>query len=195
MSRKLVGRGAVVSGLLSLLLVAYAVAQPPAEKPAEKPASAPSANGKARNPAAAFSGIVDAIKQTPGCLGVDAAQTASGKQVIFAWFKNREAVLDWYYSDEHQKLMAMLGDEAQTSDPLANVAEGEGPLMCVAAVTWAKPDAAPKSAEGSGDYKPQIPISQISVEVFKPVTVAKTFNGAFSPAEALLQPEMAEATP
>lgn len=182
-------RSAALAGLLSLALVTFAVAQQADDKPADnKPADRPSAsaNGKARNPGAAFDGVLAALKNSPGCYGIETAQTSSGKQVVFAWFKDREAVIDWYYSDAHQQLMGMLGDDAVTTDPLQGVAEGEGPLMCVAAVTWKKPSDSSKPAAEGGDYQPQIPISQISVEVFKPVTAAKAFNGAFSPAEALL---------
>ena len=32
---------------------------------------------------------------------METAQTVSGKQVIFAWFESKEAVLRWYYSGMH----------------------------------------------------------------------------------------------
>lgn len=184
-------RGAGLAGLLSLALVTFTVAQQAADPPAER--AAPSADGGAppRHPGAAFAGLFEALKNSPGCYGIDTAQASSGKQVVFAWFKDREALLDWYYSDAHQQVMALLGDDAITSDPLEGVAEGEGPLMCVAAVTWKKPGEQARPAD-EGDYQPSIPISQISIEVFRPVTSAKAFNGAFSPAEALL-PEPAAA--
>lgn len=35
--------------------------------------------------------LVAALKATPGCLGVETARTGSGKQVIFAWFENKDA--------------------------------------------------------------------------------------------------------
>src|SRR5260221_8847117 len=49
--------------------------------------------------------LVGPLRATPGVLGVDAAQTISGKQVIFAWFENKHAVLNWYNSDVHRQLM------------------------------------------------------------------------------------------
>jgi hypothetical protein len=30
--------------------------------------------------------LVEGLQATPGCLGVETARTAGGKQVIFAWF-------------------------------------------------------------------------------------------------------------
>src|SRR5262245_28351929 len=54
-----------------------------------------------------FPDLVAALKATPGCLGVETARTSSGKQVIFAWFENKKAVLAWYYSDTHQAVKKM----------------------------------------------------------------------------------------
>lgn len=161
-------------------LAVHASAQEPAPHGA-KPAAKAKADG-----GGGYGDIVGHIKETPGCLGVETAMTSSGKQVIFAWFKNREAVLEWYYSDFHQQLMSQLGDSSQFSDPLDGVAEGEGPLMAVAAIT---PRRAPKKragANGAEAAKSQMPVAQISVEVFRPVTKAKSFGGTFSPVAALL---------
>ena len=63
-------------------------------------------NARAQNDApGGFPDLVGMLKATPGVLGVDAARTMSGKQVIFAWFENKQAVLTWYHSEAHQKLM------------------------------------------------------------------------------------------
>src|SRR5260370_42318609 len=48
------------------------------------------------------------LKATPGCLGVETAKTDSGKQVVFAFFENKKAVLAWYNSPTHQKLVGLL---------------------------------------------------------------------------------------
>src|SRR2546422_728630 len=55
-----------------------------------------------------FPDLVGGLKAVPGCLGVETARTASGKNVIFAWFEDKKAVLNWYYSDTHQHAMRML---------------------------------------------------------------------------------------
>jgi hypothetical protein len=39
--------------------------------------------------------LIAMLKNTPGCLGVEAARTMSGKQVLFAWFENKQAVVIW----------------------------------------------------------------------------------------------------
>jgi heme-degrading monooxygenase HmoA len=61
--------------------------------------------GLAQGPPTGFPNVVGALRTTPGCLGVETAQTASGKRVIFAWFENKKALVDWYHGDVHQKAM------------------------------------------------------------------------------------------
>src|SRR3954469_14064975 len=58
---------------------------------------------RGQTPRAARPDLVALLKASPGVLGVDAARTASGKQVVFAWFENKQAMLTWYYSEPHQK--------------------------------------------------------------------------------------------
>ena len=43
-----------------------------------------------------FPDLVGGLQAIEGVLGVETAQTVSGKQVIFAWFESKEAVLRWY---------------------------------------------------------------------------------------------------
>src|SRR5262249_59969263 len=52
--------------------------------------------------------LVAALKASAGCLGVETARTAGGKQAIFAWFENKKALLDWYYSPVPQQLLTQL---------------------------------------------------------------------------------------
>ncbi|MCI0405976.1 MAG: hypothetical protein L0209_07885, partial [candidate division Zixibacteria bacterium] len=60
----------------------------------------PKRSGKAQNGLPDLK-LVEGLKATPGCLGVETARTASGKQVIFAWFEDKKACLKWYYSELH----------------------------------------------------------------------------------------------
>ena len=48
-------------------------------------------------PQQAFPDLVGALKATDGCLGIELARTQSGKNVIFAWFQDKKAMLTWYY--------------------------------------------------------------------------------------------------
>jgi hypothetical protein len=136
-------------------------------------------------PAAALPDIVGAIKATPGCLGVETARTASGKQVIFAWFENKAAVLKWYGSDTHQKLMKQFFPDYNYHKPLKDVADDSGPIMAIASITLA---AKPRFKETS------LPISQIAIELYQPVTGGIYLGGRFAP-DSLKVPKMRDYTP
>ena len=69
--------------------------------------------------------LVGALKATPGVLGVDAAQTLSGKQVIFAWFENKQAVLNWY--NAMHVLMNGSAAAGGVRTPLAGI-KNDGPI-------------------------------------------------------------------
>jgi hypothetical protein len=117
--------------------------------------------------------LVGALRATPGCLGVETARTASGKQVIFAWFENKNAVLTWYYSDTHVALMQQLsGGSARPGGPLADV-PGEGPVLAVASLT---------SSAGAWPGDPGAGFSQIAIELYQPLPGGIAAGGRFGPA-------------
>ena len=99
-----------------------------------KPASAPSASAAAQG----FPDLVSGLKATPGCLGVETAKTDSGKNVIFAWFKDKKAALDWYYSDMHQKAMDTFFPGIPHREPLKDIKDDAGPIMAIASITPGK---------------------------------------------------------
>jgi hypothetical protein len=113
------------------------------------------------------------LKATPGCLGVDAGRTLSGKQVIFAWFENKKAVLTWYYSEGHQRLIKTLasgGNPGRT--PLADIADDSGPILAIASLTLSdKPQ-----VNGV-----QLPVSQIAIELYAPLPGGLAAGGRFAP--------------
>jgi hypothetical protein len=117
--------------------------------------------------------LVGALRATPGCLGVETARTATGKQVIFAWFENKKAVLTWYYSDTHVALMQQLsGGGARPGGPLAGVAD-EGPVLAVASLT-------PSAGAQPGDLRAGF--SQIAIELYQPLPGGIAAGGRFGPA-------------
>jgi hypothetical protein len=118
--------------------------------------------------------LVAALTATPGCLGVETARTASGKQVIFAWFENKQAVLNWYNSDVHRKLMNGFAGGARRPDgPLAGVKDDSGPVLAIASLTM---DAA--AAQG-GDLRAAT--SQIAIELYSPLPGGIAAGGRFAP--------------
>jgi hypothetical protein len=152
--------------------------------------------------------LVKVLLQSPGCLGVETAFTRSRKSAIFAWFKDKESTLDWYYGDFHQTAMMELREaaqaaeasggaefavdgqepELQASEPLAHVKDDVGPILCIATIT--------PSAPGGKQLVPGFgsPISQISIELYAPLPGGIAFNGRFSP-PALQVPHMVELAP
>ncbi|HEY1307553.1 MAG TPA: hypothetical protein VGF24_28565 [Vicinamibacterales bacterium] len=124
-------------------------------------------------PPAGLPDLVGMLKATPGCLGVDAARTMNGKQVIFAWFENKKALLNWYYSPGHQQLIksfASGGNPGRT--PLADIADDSGPILAIASLTLSdKPQ-----VNGV-----QLPVSQIAIELYAPLPGGLSSGGRFAP--------------
>ncbi len=156
-----------------LLGSAMLVAAQPQEQKKDTPKQADPAKGK-KAPDPGLPDLVGALKKSPGCLGVETAQTGSGKQVIFAWFKDKKAVLKWYYSDLHKDLMKRFVPASEYPRPLKDVADESGPIMVIASITPAK--------------KPQfegtpLPISQIAIELYQPLPGGAALGGRFAPGE------------
>ena len=117
-----------------------------------------------------FPDLVGGLQKTPGCLKVDTARTTSGKQVIFAWFENKRAVLTWYYSEPHIAAMRLTGSEPG-GRPLANVPDDDQPVLAVASVTV------------NGNPTPDQPmaLSQIAIELYRPLPGGIAVGGRFGP--------------
>jgi hypothetical protein len=133
-------------------------------------AQAPS---RPQGPPAGFPDLIGMLKATPGVLGVDAAQTMSGKQVIFAWFENKKAALNWYYSEGHQKLVKRLasgGIPGRT--PMVDVPDDGNPILAIASITLSKE---PQVSTV------QLPVSQIAIELYAPLPGGLSVNGRFAP--------------
>lgn len=135
--------------------------------PAVIAAQAPPANG-------GLPDLIGALKATPGVLGVDAAQTMSGKQVIFAWFENKQAVLNWYTSDAHRKLMNSFSSDGRRPDgPLAGIKDDSGPILTIASLTI------DRAKMQNGDLKAAT--TQIAIELYAPLHGGLALGGRFSP--------------
>jgi hypothetical protein len=127
----------------------------------------------AQAPAQKLPDLVGALRATPGVLGVDAGQMASRKQVIFAWFENKQAVLNWFYSDAHQAYMRTITPGASSGrTPLADIADDSGPILAVASLTMSE------TPQVSGV---QMPISQIAIELYAPLPGGLAAGGRFAP--------------
>src|SRR5262245_46608101 len=116
--------------------------------------------------------LVGGLKSTPGVLGVDTARTSSGKMVIFAWFENKKAVLNWYYSDMHQALVKKYSGAARPSGPLSAVAD-DVPVLAVASLTMSQPP--------SEVVDPLAATTQIAIELYTPLPGGLAAGGRFAP--------------
>ena len=123
-------------------------------------------------PAGGFPDLVGALKATPGCLGVETARTSSGKQVIFAWFENKKAVLNWYYSDTHRSVQKMFAPGSGERTPMADIPDDGNPILAIASLT-------PSPAPASGGMP--FAVSQIAIELYRPLPGGLAGGGRFSP--------------
>ncbi len=135
-----------------------------------------------------FPDLVGALKATDGCLGVELARTQSGKNVIFAWFKDKKAMLTWYYSERHQEVMDRIfvdDGETESDKPLEGLGDDFGPIMVIASVTM---------ADESKFDETMLPISQIAIELYAPISGGIFLGGRFAP-EGVAVPKMHDYTP
>lgn len=175
-TRMLRNWASLAAGLLTCGGIAVMALGQEGGKPTAQP---PSARGEL------FPNLIETIKSTEGCLGVEAARTQSGKNVIFAWFANKEAVKRWYYSEYHQQMMKQFFPDAGATPPLRDVPDDVGPIMAIASITMTdKP-----KFDGLS-----LPISQISIELYTPVTGGIFFGSRFAP-DALKVDNMQDFTP
>jgi hypothetical protein len=115
--------------------------------------------------------MLKALKDSPECLGYETAFTSSGKQVIFAWFKDKKAVVTWYRGQLHKDMMGLM-DAEPSRKALTELKEEDGPVLVVASIT---PSLTPK-IDGVN-----LPISQIAIELYKPLPGGVAINGRFAP--------------
>jgi len=141
-------------------------------------------NLRAQNAQAAFPDLAGMLKASPGVLGVEAARTASGKQVIFAWFENKQALLTWYHSEAHQRLMQQFsGDSRRPEGPLTGVPDDGRPVMAIASITMQAPPQ-------NGDLRAAT--TQIAIELYAPLPGGLAAGGRFAPS-AVKVPGLLEA--
>lgn len=118
-----------------------------------------------------FGNLPKMVESSPGCLGVESARTSSGKFAIFAWFENKKAAVTFYNSMGHQSLMKMMPQRSGRA-PLEGVKDPNAPILCIASVTLMdKPDPQTK-----------MPVSQIAIELYTPVSGGFAYGGRFAPA-------------
>lgn len=173
------------SACSAVLAVALAFLVLTASRAGDEPAKSKEPAKGSSSPMQLGRELVEALKKSPGCLGVETAMTGSGKMVIFSWFENKRALIKWYYGDTHQHIMKTFFADTEPAKPLKNVPEDSGPIMAIASLTMAaKPQVKATS----------LPISQIAIEFYQPLPAGVALGGRFSP-EGVKIPQMNGYTP
>ena len=122
--------------------------------------------------------LVRGLKNTDGCLKVITADTSAGTNTIIAWFENKAAVERWYYSNTHKRMMEMVGSSPEDKAPMAHIVDVESPVMVMASITPTK---------GDSVIPGQMPVSQISIELYRPLDAGASVNGRLMPKEIKLE--------
>ena len=117
--------------------------------------------------------LVKAAKELPGCLGVETGRTSSGTLVIFAWFENKKAIVDWYRSEFHQRAMkSAFPDLTIDREPLPDIRDDSGFILAL--VTLKLSNAQPTAAA-------PLPIQSIGIELYTPLPDGVAVGGRFAP--------------
>src|SRR5262249_1550523 len=120
-----------------------------------------------------FSDLLEAARAHPGCLGIDTGQTTSGKQVIFAWFENKAALVSWYKSDAHQKAMKVaFPKQTFNREPLPDTPDNSGQILAIVSL---------KMSENSAPKDAGLPVATIGIELYTPVPGGVAVGGRFAP--------------
>ncbi len=122
-----------------------------------------------------FPGLIDSLKATPGCLGVEPVGTPAGKRAIFAWFEDKRALMRWYSSEAHLRaVQAVFPGYQLRGTTLKELPDNTGPILAIASITLA--DRA-QTGEGAPPFK------QISIEYYTPLAGGIFVGGRFAPAD------------
>lgn len=112
--------------------------------------------------------LAGALDEFPGCLGTERAMTTSGKLAIFAWFENKQALLNWYYGVAHKRAM----EGARAHAPLEHVPDDTGPILVITTIT---PSNQSRLMAG------ELALSQIAIELYQPLPGGHYFGERFAP--------------
>ena len=126
-----------------------------------KSSPAPAAPG----PPAGFPRVLDALRAAPGVLGVETGETAGGRRVIFAWFADKKALVDWYYSEAHQRAMKTLVPAGVPErKPLPDLADETENILAIVSVKFVETG-----------------IASIGIELYGPLPGGIAVGGRFAP--------------
>jgi len=148
-----IGRQAIIA---SLTLTLHATCLAPAHGQSER----------------GFAELLDQARAHPGVLGIETGVASSGKQVIFAWFENKAALVSWYKSEVHQRAMRVAFPERTFNrEPLPDLPADSGQILAI--VSLKRRDTPPPQG-GS-------PAATIGIELYTPLPGGVAVGGRFAP--------------
>jgi len=119
-----------------------------------------------------FTELLDQARAHPGVLGIETGETSSGKQVIFAWFENKEALVSWYKSDVHQRAMKnAFPKRTFDREPLPDLPADSGQILAIVSL---KRRTGPVPEGGT-------PATTIGIELYTPLPGGVAVGGRFAP--------------
>jgi hypothetical protein len=126
--------------------------------------------------------LICALKKLPGCIGVRTAVSSDTRLLVFAWFTDRAAARDWYFSEPHADIVKRFLPDVVFKEPLRCVGDASGPLLVIASFlpeTPDRPDVLKRTGVSSeGEH---FPFSEAAIELYQPVPGGPFFGGKFAP--------------
>jgi hypothetical protein len=117
--------------------------------------------------------LLGALKSTTGCLGAEIARTPSGQVAFFAWFANKEGLVNWYQSDAHKQGMKKYFGLEGSATPLQDTPDKGAPILVIASFTV---------ADRAHFNETSLPLSQLAIEFYQPIPGGIDAGGRFAPA-------------
>jgi hypothetical protein len=123
--------------------------------------------------------LIKAILASPGVLGVELGQTAKGRSVIFAWFENKNALVDWYQSDFHERGVKWAFPNLKSvREPLPDLPENSGQILALVTLKF---EDKPMSGTAAPSVASRPPIESIGIELYTPLPGGVAVGGRFAP--------------
>jgi hypothetical protein len=174
-------------GKIRICLMAAALAAGcgwPAPSFAQEPNSGGSGYGEQRgqdpNPGDPGYGeqLVKAVMASPGVLGIELGQTAKGRRVIFAWFEDKRALVNWYQSDFHERGVKWAFPNLKSvREPLPDLPENSGQILALVTLKFSNTS----SAGATTRITSRPPIESIGIELYTPLPGGVAVGGRFAP--------------
>ncbi len=115
----------------------------------------------------------NSVKSLPGCLGGQMAEFEDNQHVIFLWYKDKKAVMNWIRDPMHQRAMNSGFPNRKKRPALEHIGDDVGPILVIFSVT---------TPDKKTDKPKRGPPPQIAMELYAPLPGGMAKGGRFAPA-------------